>query len=232
MKSLTSITYRATAAVVLSLSLGLSNTHAEILIANYQNPHQGSIFKANDDGSSLTNFIPSGGAVTLPSDLVIGSDDNLYISSIWNDTVARYDALTGAFIDVFADANNGLDSPQGMTLGQNGNLFVIHSNGRIAEFDAAGNKVADDYVTYAFDEITVAPDGRIVGRDYSGNIVAWDPVTKARTTLFNAFSGQLNAWSVEFAPDGRLFVGGSDAGYKIRVFDWITLEMPTFNWVD
>jgi hypothetical protein len=53
---------------------------------------------------------------------------DLLVSSAATNQVLRYDGITGAFIDAFVSAGSGgLESPSGLTLGPDGNLYVSGS---------------------------------------------------------------------------------------------------------
>ena len=57
-----------------------------------------------------------------PSDIVLGPDGNLYVSSTYTDSVLRYDADTGEPLDEFvAVGSGGLDGPDGLAFGPDGN---------------------------------------------------------------------------------------------------------------
>ncbi|MCI0547470.1 MAG: hypothetical protein L0027_09310, partial [Candidatus Rokubacteria bacterium] len=48
---------------------------------------------------------------------------DLLVSSFATDTVLRYNEMTGVFVGTFA-AGGGLDAPQGVVFGLDGNLYV------------------------------------------------------------------------------------------------------------
>src|SRR5438445_7194122 len=49
---------------------------------------------------------------------------DLYVSSRDSNSVLRYNEVTGDFIDEFVSAGSGLNSPRGLLLGPDGNLYV------------------------------------------------------------------------------------------------------------
>src|SRR5438445_229711 len=50
---------------------------------------------------------------------------DLFVASMGNDQVLRYDETTGAFLDSFVTPRNGgLSSPRNLTFGPDGNLYV------------------------------------------------------------------------------------------------------------
>jgi hypothetical protein len=60
--------------------------------------------------------VPHGtGGLTQAEDVLFGLDGNLYVSDYYNNAILRYNATTGAFMDVFA-SGGGLANPTYMLL--------------------------------------------------------------------------------------------------------------------
>ncbi len=98
------------------------------------------------------NPLGSGGLYT-PSAMAFGPDGNLYISGGTfggNLGVRRYDATTGAFIDVFANTGSDLYYPIGIAFGPDNNLYVATQN--------AANVMRFNYPSGAFMGFFI-PDG-------------------------------------------------------------------------
>jgi WD40 repeat protein len=81
-------------------------------------------------GAFMDVFIQNGsnglplGTLDYPVDMAFGPDGALYVSSQLNDSILRFNAATGAFIDVFVSSGSGgLDGPSGLGF-LNGDLFV------------------------------------------------------------------------------------------------------------
>lgn len=70
----------------------------------------------------------SDGGLTRPYGLAFSPDDkHLYVSSFLSDQLLRYDAKTGAFLDVVAQGDGkpgGLNGPNGLAFGPDGKLYV------------------------------------------------------------------------------------------------------------
>src|SRR5262245_27076496 len=87
-------------------------------------------------GAFLNYFVaPASGGLEHPSYMVFGPDGqndgklDLYVAAAHEGAIYRYDGTTGAFKGVFVTAaSGGLDSPQGMVFGADGNLYVASGN--------------------------------------------------------------------------------------------------------
>ena len=80
-----------------------------------------------------TPQIDETGGLHVPSHLLLGSDDRLYVSSQGTNQILRYDGQTGAFIDAFVtddpatpqvNETGGLHAPGGIVFGPDGHLYV------------------------------------------------------------------------------------------------------------
>jgi hypothetical protein len=77
-------------------------------------------------GAPIGKFA-SGGGLQRPYGLAFGPDEMLYVASFKTDTILRYDAKTGVFVDVFGTGNGlagGLNGPNGLLFGADGKLYV------------------------------------------------------------------------------------------------------------
>jgi DNA-binding beta-propeller fold protein YncE len=87
-------------------------------------------------GTFLNYFVaPSSGGLEHPSYMVFGPDGtndgklDLYVAAPHVGSILRYDGTTGAFKSVFVSAGSGgLDAPQMMGFGPDGNLYVASGN--------------------------------------------------------------------------------------------------------
>lgn len=113
-------------------------------------------------GLFVDDFIQSGlGGLSQPQYFLFGPDanadgeDELYVTSFANDSVLRYSAVTGAFVDDFVySGNEGLDGPSGITFTVDGYVIVASSlTDEIMKFDTAGTP------TFDYFHFTVANDG-------------------------------------------------------------------------
>jgi hypothetical protein len=87
-------------------------------------------------GAFLGIFVaPGSGGLDCPWGLVFGPDGHLYVANFDDDpatiaSVLRYHGQTGAFLGAFvAPGSGGIDGPEGLTFGPDGNLYVASNNG-------------------------------------------------------------------------------------------------------
>src|SRR5262245_13681569 len=78
-------------------------------------------------GAYVGNFT-SGRTLSATRAMAFGPDSNLYLNSQTGTNTSeidRFNGVTGAFMNVFAvSGSGGLDDPQGMVFGSDGNLYV------------------------------------------------------------------------------------------------------------
>ena len=78
-----------------------------------------------------------------------GPDGNIYVASIDDGKIQRYDGTTGAFIDTFATPGNvgagWPDGPTGVAFGPDGNLYVTKVD-RVERYDGTTGAYIDDYL--------------------------------------------------------------------------------------
>ncbi len=89
------------------------------------------------------------GGLLGPTSAVIGPDGKLYVCGFDSDSVLRYDATTGAFLDVFvAPGTAGLDGPDaGMAFGPDNQLYVPSFNSnKVLRFDGATGAFVDVFI--------------------------------------------------------------------------------------
>jgi glucose/arabinose dehydrogenase len=70
----------------------------------------------------------------------------LLVSSGENDSVLRYDATSGAFIDIFA-SGGGLDDPEGLALGPDGHLYVTSRSNAVLRYHGTTGAFIDIFAS-------------------------------------------------------------------------------------
>lgn len=152
-----------------------------------------------------------------PPYAVFGPDGNLYVSSFNNDSVLRYNGVTGKFLGTFvAQGAGGLDGPEGLRFGSDGNLYVasylndrvLRYNGLTGQFlsifvqpGSGGLDAPTDLLFRANGELIVSGDLSDAVHRFNGSTGAslGNLVGTGQATLDRAF-GLLEH------PDGRVFV--------------------------
>lgn len=82
-------------------------------------------------GAYIRDFVAAGsGGLSVTTGLTFGPDDNadgksdLYVCSSGTDAIKIYDGVTGAFIRNLISATFGLDGPERLVFGPDGNLYI------------------------------------------------------------------------------------------------------------
>ncbi len=164
----------------------------------------GTFIKALVQDNPATTADETGG-LFRPYGMAFGPDGNLYVSSFRSDKILRYNATTGAFVDVFASGTgtaNGLNGPNGL-LFINGRLYVT-TQGSVA--DAAGN------VSFLFDSQILRYDSLAAGA--TPVVFAPQPTPDPSSFGFVSFLG------LALAPNGDLYA--SDFANSVRRYNLTT----------
>ena len=141
---------------------------------------------------------------------MLGADGRRYVASHGTDEVLRFDAATGAFVDVFVTAAaGGLSGPTGLLFGHDGSLLVAsRATNQVLRYDAATGAfvdvfVGDDAGTAGIDETggLVHPEGLAIGLD--GHVY----VTSSGTDAVLRYDGETGVFKDAFVPSGA---GGLD----------------------
>ncbi|MEZ6083097.1 MAG: hypothetical protein R3E58_03865 [Phycisphaerae bacterium] len=114
----------------------------ELLVSSQSN-HQVLAFDAAT--GAFNHVAAQGSGLATPAGLLLDPQGNLLVASFNSDQVLRFDPATGAFIDVFVgndpgtpgtDESGGLNGPEGIEWGANGNLLVNNRYGsNVLEYD-------------------------------------------------------------------------------------------------
>ena len=175
----------------------------------------------------IDTFVASGsGGLDEATDLTFGPDGNLYVASAYTSTVLRYDGQTGAFLNVFA--SEGVGYPEDMRFGPDGNLYVASlDNDGIVRYDGASGDLIDVFAT---DEnlslltgLAFGPDGDLYvlsavtpSDALHGNVTRFDGATGEALGFLvpPEPSGLILPRSMEFGPDGNLYIGASYGKFR------------------
>ncbi|MCP3915024.1 MAG: hypothetical protein GY711_05675, partial [bacterium] len=84
-------------------------------------------------------------ALGRPVGFAFGPDGDLYTSSLFSDSVLRYDGVSGAFVEVFA--STGLSAPVEVLFGPDGNLYVANQLAdSVRRYDGTTGQLASVFV--------------------------------------------------------------------------------------
>ena len=201
----------------------------ELLVPSYQS---NSIFRFEPTTGEFSYEFPSNSDSKKPIEALLGPDGLLYFSFEGSNEVLRYNASTGAFIDVFIDGSNipQLSEVEGIAFGADGTLYVAdYGNDKVLQFDVSGNYIKD-FVTSGsgglrtpFDILFGADNNLYVG-DYTNHIIyRYDGETGDFIDQFvTAQDGGLDTpTQMTFGPDGHLYVSSHQTEEVLR-FDGVT----------
>ncbi|MGK7905396.1 MAG: hypothetical protein AB4352_29120 [Hormoscilla sp.] len=148
----------------------------------------------------------------------------LLVNSFETNEVLRYDARTGEFIDLFVSAGSeGLDGPDGLTLGPDGNLYLATNGNDVRRYDGRTGAFLDVFASGGGlddpDGIAFGPDGNLyVTSDGTEAVLRYDGTTGFLIDEFvSAGSGGLESpQGLTFGPDGHLYVSSEGTDQVLR----------------
>ncbi len=205
-----------------------------------------------NEGSATMKFIdafvtPQSGGLNEARGMDYGPDGNLYVSreSYFTDPVQqgyvqRYDAITGDFLDIFAE-HPAMMGAKDVEFGPDGNLYVPNNLGdNVFRFNGITGEFLDVFIPTGEGGLSV-PRSLIFGPDGNGdgnldvyitsaesdNVLRFDGLTGAFIDAFvSTGSGGLNdPTAAVFGPDGNLYVASgahSDFYNSILRYDGAT----------
>ncbi|QDU07645.1 GEVED domain-containing protein [Gimesia aquarii] len=208
----------------------------ETITAAYEDADTGQ----GQPGNFLLEFVSSG--LNSPRDIIFGPDGDLYVSNGFENsngsdhTVERFNGQTGASEGSFViPGSGGLDVPNGMAFGPDGNLYVASSDtGQILRYDGQTGAIIGNGVFAslgAFSEprfITFGPDGNLyVGTTGLLNrIYKIDFITGAADLFVsNVDLGIREPYGMAFDSSGNLYVASFSTN-EIMKFDSNGIEFP------
>jgi streptogramin lyase len=145
----------------------------------------------------------------------------LLVSSGDNDAVLRYNATTGAFIDVFA-SGGGLDDPEGLAIGPDGNLYVTSRSNEVLRYDGVTGAFLGVFASGGGLEdpagLVFGADGRLyVSSGETGDVKRFDAASGEFFDTFTSGGDLVSPEGLRFGPEGDLFVNGGENDAVLRI---------------
>jgi hypothetical protein len=179
------------------------------------------IYMSNHDSGLVSTFDPETGNlidadfITTPGQphgLLQVGDELLVASWIGTSRIARHNAITGAFLGVFADAASMLNHPVDIAVGPDNLIWVSsQANGRINRYDPVTGAAQTPFIAAEVhltnpSGFTFSPDGTrfFVTDRLDGEVLEYSVATGAYVRTLADYPGP--AFGIEWAPDGNLYV--------------------------
>ena len=181
------------------------------------------VVQLNAAGEHVGDFVEAGsGGLSHPAAMTFGPDGDLFVVSHNNDSVLRYDGLTGASLGEFVTEGSGeLSLPFGLAFGPDGNLYVSSRSGRgtILRYDGATGQFIDVFVEELDNGglndprgLLFKPDGNLLVASFATKqVLEYDGQTGAFVRQFNNGGTQTaltldGPWALRLGRTGNVFV--------------------------
>lgn len=84
-------------------------------------------------------LVPQSGQLDAPSPLAVDTSGRLYVGSRGSGEILRYNATTGAFLDIAAPGSPTIQNPSDLRFAPDGTLYIMsNKNGRLYQLNGAG----------------------------------------------------------------------------------------------
>ena len=150
------------------------------------------------------NVLVQGAAIHGCNGIYFDSEDNLYIGSVWGNSITIINPQTGTILDTLGP-EDGVYSPDDVFIAPDGSIYwtsiITGSVGRIQP----DGTLTTQLVSQGVNPITMNDEGRLfVALDFLGDgFYELDPNLEEEPTLLHGPMGYLNGF--DFGPDGYLY---------------------------
>ena len=161
-----------------------------------------------------------------------GPGDRMYVTDRTTDSVLRFVASSGVFVDVFASTT--LDGPNTPRFGPDGRLYVSNRNtGNVVRFAPDGAALGE-FATHPLlaspEGISFGPDGNLyVAARIHSVVMRFDGTTGALLTQITpSGAGFMAPENLAFTSDGSLWIASRDAREILRFDAYTGVEIERF----
>ncbi len=168
------------------------------------------VVRVNGQTGAVDAFA-TGGGMNLPFDLAFGPDGYLYVLDL-TAGILRFDATTGAYIDLFTKPSN-LTYCRSLNFGSDGLLYmeVDLTAATILRYDPVTKTSLGVFASHSSfhgsSDFVFGPDGNIYATDdNSDNVARFNGATGAYMGVFTSGFALNSPTYLTFGPDGDLYV--------------------------
>ncbi len=168
-----------------------------------------------DSAGAFVGLAAGAPELLFPGGFAFAADGSLLVGDEGAGSILRFNPATGAFVSVFVPSfTGGLDTPEGVEIGPDGNLYVANhfAIGEVLRFNGTtgafmGQFAAGGGLSYPTD--IVFRNGRLyVASGQTDQVLAFNGATGALIGTFATLPAQSFPSGLDFGPDGNLYVAG------------------------
>jgi sugar lactone lactonase YvrE len=221
--------------LLLTATLGfwVSPARADLFVSSSP-PGPSQVVRYDNSGNLIGVFVAPDSNLNTPRGLTFGPDGNLYVCSINNNQVLRYDGTAGTFIDAFVPVGSGgIKGPEVAVFGNDGFLYVSNFgtnpttdnqgmqvnmlDGQVTRYDATTGAFDSVFASSAdirgnVDGIAFGPSGDLFVTSLNRNspdqpgVLEFDGTTGAFKSQFTHGTSLFLPRDIAFGPEGNLYV--------------------------
>lgn len=199
-------------------------SHADLLVSNFGSS---TLTRYDSASGALTATYGVGSGLNHPLCTRVGPDGLLYVASEGTNSVMRFNAGNGAFVDSFvAPGSGGLTQPTGLDWGPDGGLYVSSFDGdSVLRYDGTSGAFQSTFVTPGSGALNGADNGMVFGPDgnlyvpsyFGGRVLKYNGTTGA---YMGVFAGVARPRVIIFRENDVLI--SSETANTVRRHDLVT----------